>query len=94
MLFTDAGKVVRFNETKVRCMGRQAAGVRGVKLQDSQRVVSLVICQPGGDILTATENGYGKRTEMDEYRQSAVVVRALFPFTSTNVMVKSLPQFR
>ncbi len=70
MLFTDAGKVVRFNESKVRCMGRQAAGVRGVKLQDNQRVVSLVICQPGGDILTATENGYGKRTAMDEYRQS------------------------
>jgi DNA gyrase subunit A len=70
MLFTDAGKVVRFPEAKVRCMGRQAAGVRGVKLQDSQRVVSLVVCQPGGDILTATENGYGKRTEMDEYRLS------------------------
>lgn len=70
MLFTDAGKVVRFNEAKVRCMGRQAAGVRGVKLQDTQRVVSLVVCQPGGDILTATENGYGKRTEMDEYRLS------------------------
>lgn len=70
MLFTDAGKVVRFNESKVRCMGRQAAGVRGVKLQDGQRVVSLVVCQPGGDILTATENGYGKRTEMEEYRLS------------------------
>jgi DNA gyrase subunit A len=70
MLFTDAGKVVRFNESKVRCMGRQAAGVRGVKLQDSQRVVSLVIVQPGGDILTATENGYGKRSALDEYRQS------------------------
>ena len=70
MLFTDAGKVVRFPEAKVRCMGRQAAGVRGVKLQDTQRVVSLVVCQPGGDILTATENGYGKRTEMDEYRLS------------------------
>jgi len=70
MLFTDAGKVVRFPEAKVRCMGRQAAGVRGVKLQDRQRVVSLVVCQPGGDILTATKNGYGKRTEMDEYRLS------------------------
>jgi DNA gyrase subunit A len=70
MLFTDAGKVVRFNESKVRCMGRQAAGVRGVKLQDGQRVVSLVVCQPGGDILTATQHGYGKRTEMDEYRLS------------------------
>lgn len=69
MLFTDAGKVVRFPETKVRCMGRQASGVRGVKLQDGQRVVSLIVSRDG-DILTATENGYGKRTALDEYRVS------------------------
>ena len=69
MLFTDAGKVVRFPENKVRCMGRQAAGVRGVKLQDGQRVVSLIVARDG-DILTATENGYGKRTSIDEYRLS------------------------
>ncbi len=69
LLFTDAGKVVRFPETKVRCMGRQAAGVRGVKLQDTQRVVSLIVSREG-DILTATENGYGKRTALDEYRLS------------------------
>lgn len=69
MLFTDAGKVVRFPEAKVRCMGRQAAGVRGVKLQDNQKVVSLIVSREG-DILTATENGYGKRTLLDEYRLS------------------------
>lgn len=69
LLFTDAGKVVRFPETKVRCMGRQAAGVRGVKLQDNQKVVSLIVSREG-DILTATENGYGKRTALDEYRLS------------------------
>lgn len=69
MLFTDAGKVVRFPEAKVRCMGRQATGVRGVKLQEGQRVVSLVVSYQG-DILTATENGYGKRTAIDEYRVS------------------------
>jgi DNA gyrase subunit A len=69
MLFTDAGKVVRFPETKVRCMGRQASGVRGVKLQDGQKVVSLIVSREG-DILTATENGYGKRTSLDEYRLS------------------------
>lgn len=69
MLFTDAGKVVRFPEAKVRCMGRQATGVRGVKLQDGQRVVSLIVAREG-DVLTATENGYGKRTAMDEYRLS------------------------
>lgn len=69
MLFTDAGKVVRFAENKVRCMGRQASGVRGVKLTGEQKVVSLIVSR-GGDILTVTENGYGKRTPIDEYRIS------------------------
>jgi DNA gyrase subunit A len=69
MLFTDAGKVVRFPEAKVRCMGRQASGVRGVKLGDGQKVVSLIVSREG-DILTATENGFGKRTALDEYRLS------------------------
>lgn len=71
MLFSDAGKVVRFSEGKVRCMGRTASGVRGIKLQENQRVVSLVVVDPDlGNILTATENGYGKRTAVDEYRVS------------------------
>ncbi|HLB41575.1 MAG TPA: DNA gyrase subunit A [Gammaproteobacteria bacterium] len=69
LLFTNAGKVVRFHESKVRCMGRQATGVRGIKLQQDQKVVSLIVAKQG-DILTATENGYGKRTELNEYRQS------------------------
>lgn len=69
LLFTNAGKVVRFPESKVRCMGRQAVGVRGVKLQPDQKVVSLIVSR-NGDILTATENGYGKRTSIDEYRLS------------------------
>lgn len=69
MLFTDAGKVVRFSESKVRCMGRQATGVRGIKLDDNQNVVSLIVANHG-DILTATEKGYGKRTALDEYRIS------------------------
>ena len=68
MLFTNAGKVIRFTENAVRPMGRTACGVRGVKLQEGQRVISLVIALPGGAILTATENGYGKRTAIEEYR--------------------------
>lgn len=68
MLFTDAGKVIRFTEKAVRSMGRTARGVRGVKLQDSQKVISLVVASPQGDILTATENGFGKRTSIEEYR--------------------------
>lgn len=70
MLFTDAGKVVRFDENFVRPMGRGARGVRGIKLGKEQSVISLVVLQPGGTILTATENGFGKRTEVEEYRVS------------------------
>lgn len=69
MLFTDAGKVIRFNEENVRPMGRTARGVRGIKLKDEQKVIALVIAQENGAILTATENGYGKRTDINEYRQ-------------------------
>ncbi len=72
MLFSDVGKVVRFNEEKVRAMGRTARGVRGIKLADDQTVISLVVAgsEQRIDILTATENGFGKRTALDEYRVS------------------------
>ncbi|MFA6303141.1 MAG: DNA gyrase subunit A [Legionella sp.] len=70
MLFTDAGKVIRFPESKVRPMGRTARGVRGIRIEADQSVKSLVIVHPTGTILTATENGYGKRTEVEEYRVS------------------------
>lgn len=68
MLFTDAGKVIRFNESNVRAMGRTARGVRGVKLATEQQVISLVIAKAEGAILTATKNGYGKRTVVEDYR--------------------------
>lgn len=68
LLFTDAGKVIRFPEQKVRSMGRVACGVRGVRLQEGQQVISLIIAKPHGEILTATENGYGKRTPIEEHR--------------------------
>jgi DNA gyrase subunit A len=67
MLFSKAGKVVRFSEEQVRGMGRTAAGVRGIKLADSDKVVSLIVPHNDGDVLTVTENGYGKRTELEEY---------------------------
>ncbi|HKK06288.1 MAG TPA: DNA gyrase subunit A, partial [Gammaproteobacteria bacterium] len=66
MLFTSAGKAIRFNESSVRPMGRSACGVRGVKLGKDQRVISLIIADQGY-VLTATENGYGKRTRIDDY---------------------------
>jgi len=68
MLFSNAGKVIRFNEEDVRPMGRTARGVRGIKLQEGQQVISLLIAQKEGAILTATSNGYGKRTSVEEYR--------------------------
>jgi len=66
MLFTDTGKAIRFKETDVRPMGRTACGVRGIKLQDGQKVIALIIVD-GGQVLTATANGYGKRTPIEDY---------------------------
>ncbi|UTV28669.1 DNA topoisomerase (ATP-hydrolyzing) subunit A [Photobacterium atrarenae] len=67
MLFSQAGKVVRFSEEQVRGMGRTASGVRGIKLAESDQVVSLIVPHNDGDVLTVTENGFGKRTELAEY---------------------------
>ncbi|MGS0681630.1 DNA gyrase subunit A [Shewanella sp. 125m-7] len=87
MLFSNEGKVVRFNEKArssetgevkidpetgeeiiaLRAMGRTATGVRGIKLEEGQTVVSLIVPKDDGAILTVTENGYGKRTELSEY---------------------------
>ena len=67
MLFTSAGKAVRFNETEVRPMGRNTHGVRGVKLAEGQSVIALLPVDPEREILIATENGYGKRTRVEEF---------------------------
>lgn len=87
MLFSDEGKVVRFNEKQrdsetgavkldsetgeellaLRPMGRTATGVRGIRLKEGQKVVSLIVPQGDGAILTATENGFGKRTPVEDY---------------------------
>jgi len=68
MLFSDAGKAVRFAEDEVREMGRNATGVRGMKLAKDQQVMSLLISSDEQlSVLTATENGYGKRTLVSEY---------------------------
>jgi DNA gyrase subunit A len=68
MLFSDAGKAARFEEDDVRPMGRGARGVRGMKLADDQRVVSMLVADAESrTVLTATENGYGKRTPISEY---------------------------
>jgi len=87
MLFSDAGKVVRFNEKlrdsetgeikidpetgeqrwALKPIGRTGTGVRGIKLEGDQKVVSLIVPKNDGPVLTITENGYGKRTDLNEY---------------------------
>ena len=68
MLFSEGGKAVRFNEDEVRAMGRAAAGVRGMKLPKGMQVVTLLTAaEEKLSVLTATENGYGKRTPLAEY---------------------------
>ncbi len=68
MLFSDAGKAVRFEEADVRPMGRQARGVRGMKIAEGQRVISMLVADSENQtVLTATENGFGKRTAIAEY---------------------------
>ena len=68
MLFSDGGKAVRFDENDVRPMGRQARGVRGMMLEDGQSVIAMLVAEDESQsVLTATENGYGKRTSIIEY---------------------------
>lgn len=68
MLFSDAGKAVRFSEDDVRPMGRNARGVRGMMLEQGQEVIAMVVASDEAkSVLTATENGYGKRTSIVEY---------------------------
>ncbi|HET9484149.1 MAG TPA: DNA gyrase C-terminal beta-propeller domain-containing protein, partial [Xanthomonadales bacterium] len=66
LLFASNGKAVRFAEGAVRSMGRSARGVRGITLAGDAKVVSMIVAEEG-DILTATERGYGKRTPLDDY---------------------------
>ncbi len=68
MLFSDGGKAVRFDENDVRPMGRNARGVRGMMLDETQSVIAMLVAEDEQQsVLTATENGYGKRTSITEY---------------------------
>jgi DNA gyrase subunit A len=66
ILCTSGGKAIRFREEEVRAMGRDAAGVRGVKLDEGQELIALIVCGEG-NVLTASENGYGKLTPLDDF---------------------------
>ncbi|HJV07846.1 MAG TPA: DNA gyrase subunit A [Chromobacteriaceae bacterium] len=72
MLFSDASKAVRFNETDVRPMGRNATGVRGMQLAEGQHVISLLVTNSEDQqVLTASDGGYGKRTRTGEFRHTS-----------------------
>lgn len=67
ILLTSAGKAARFSEENVRSMGRVSRGVRGVRMADGVSVIAMVVPEEGGKVLTVSENGFGKRTEVTEY---------------------------
>lgn len=69
MLVSDTGKAIRFSEDQVRAMGRTATGIRGIRLKADQKLIALIIPKKDGTILTVTENGYGQRTEVNDYRE-------------------------
>ena len=82
MLAASDGKLIRFSESEVRPMGRTARGVRGIRLRRGARVISLMIASKGC-VLTATENGYGKRTPADEYRSQGRAGQGLISILTT-----------
>ena len=67
-LGTRDGMAIRFPESEVRPTGRGAYGVRGIALREGDTVVAMEVVRPGGTLLTVSEHGFGKRTELDEYR--------------------------
>jgi DNA gyrase subunit A len=84
MLFSDGGKAVRFDENDVRPMGRTARGVIGMKLAPGQKVISLLVAEDENDfVLTATENGYGKRTPIAEYTRHARATQGMIAIQTT-----------
>jgi DNA gyrase subunit A len=84
MLFSDAGKAVRFEETDVRPMGRTARGVRGMNLDEGQNVIALLVAEnEQQSVLTATENGFGKRTPIGEYTRHGRGTKGMIAIQTT-----------
>jgi DNA gyrase subunit A len=86
MLFSDAGKAVRFAEAEVRPMGRDARGVRGMLLEGNQRVEAMVVVTQAdlaASVLLATENGFGKRTAVDEFTRHARGAKGMIAIQTT-----------
>ena len=84
MLFSDAGKAVRFDENDVRPMGRQARGVRGMMLEEGQGVIAMLVAEDEQQsVLTATQNGYGKRTSITEYTRHGRGTKGMIAITQS-----------
>jgi DNA gyrase subunit A len=98
MLFSSVGKAIRFSETEVRIMGRQARGVRGIKLKAGQSVISMVVANNVDQyILTASENGYGKCTKKSSFRIIArggqgVIAMNITPKTGKLICAKEISE--
>jgi len=84
VLGTRNGMAIRFHESDVRPMGRTAHGVRGIRLKSGDYVVDAVTVQDGTKLLTMTENGYGKKTEFDEYKLQARGGKGIFNYKLTD----------
>lgn len=84
MLFSDGGKAVRFDENDVRPMGRTARGVRGMNLEEGQQVIALLVAEnEQQSVLTATENGFGKRTPITEYTRHGRGTKGMIAIQTT-----------
>ncbi|CAM8630405.1 GyrA Type IIA topoisomerase (DNA gyrase/topo II, topoisomerase IV), A subunit [Burkholderiales bacterium] len=84
MLFSDSGKAVRFAESDVRPMGREARGVRGMQLEDGQRLISMIVAEDeSAYVLTATQNGYGKRTLISEHTRHGRGTKGMIAIASS-----------
>ena len=84
MLFSDGGKAVRFDESDVRPMGRQARGVRGMMLEEGQGVIAMLVAEDEQQsVLTATQNGYGKRTSITEYTRHGRGTKGMIAITQS-----------
>ncbi len=84
MLFSDGGKAVRFDEDDVRALSRQTRGVRGMMLDDGQSVIAMLVAEDEQQsVLTATENGYGKRTSITEYTRHGRGTKGMIAITQS-----------
>jgi len=84
MLFSDSGKAVRFDENDVRPMGRTARGVRGMQLDEGQSVIAMLVAEDEQQsVLTATENGFGKRTPIAEYTRHSRATRGMIAIATS-----------